>query len=95
MSIYNSIYVQNAYNIKPKYIRFLPLLNEPTITAGQPVAWAKFVIPVTLAISSKLCRGDVTSTPNAPVFEDLDLVNYNIDKLSKAIKDKYIPTTII
>jgi len=95
VSIYNSIYIQNAYNIKSKYIRFLPLLNEPIITVGQPVAWAKFVIPVTLAIFSKFCRGDVTSTLNALVFEDLDLVNYNMDKLFKAIKDKYIPTTII
>src|SRR6266567_4446219 len=95
VSIYNSIYVQNAYDIKPKCIRFLPPLNEPTIIVGQPVAWAKFVILVILAISSKLHRGNVISTPNAPVFKGLDLVNHNIDKLSKAIKDKYIPTTII
>ena len=59
------------------------------------MAWAKFVILVILAISSKLRRGDVISTLNAPVFEGLDLVNYNIDKLFKAIKDKYIPITII
>ena len=95
MSIYNFIYVQNAYNIKPKYIKFLSFLNKPIITAGQSMAQAKFVIPVILAISSKLCRSDVTNTPNAPVFEDLDLINYNMDKLSKAIKDKYILITII
>ena len=59
------------------------------------MAWAKFIILITLAISSKLCRGDITNTPNVPVFKDLDLVNYNIDKLFKAIKDKYIPTAII
>ena len=59
------------------------------------MAWAKFVILVTLAISFKLCRGDIINTPSTPVFKDLDLVNYNIDKLSKAIKDKYIPITII
>ena len=59
------------------------------------MAWAKFVILVTLAISSKLCRGDVISTPSTPVFEDLDLVNCNIDKLFKAIKDKYIFMAII
>ena len=95
VSIYNFIYIQNAYDIKPKYIRFLPLLNKPIITAGHPVAWAKFIISVTLAISFKICRSDITSTLNAPVFEDLDLLNYNMDKFSKAIKDKYIPTTII
>ena len=91
VSIYNSIYVQNAYDIKPKCIRFPPPLNKPTITAGQPVAWAKFIILVTLAIFFKLRRGDVTNTLSTPVFKDLDLVNYNMDK----IKDKYIPTTII
>ena len=95
MSIYNSIYVQNAYNIKPKCIRFLLPLNEPIITAGQLVAWAKFIILVILAIFFKLCRGDIISTLNALVFKGLDLVNYNMDKLFKAIKDKYIPITII
>jgi len=59
------------------------------------MAWVKFIILVTLAISSKLCRGNIINTLNILVFEDLDLVNYNIDKLFKAIKDKYLPTTII
>ena len=59
------------------------------------MAWAKFVILVILAIFFKLCRGDIISTLNVLVFEGLDLVNYNINKLSKAIKDKYIPITII
>ena len=59
------------------------------------MAWVKFIILVTLVISSKLYRGDVINTPSVPVFKDLDSVNYNIDKLFKAIKDKYIPTTII
>ena len=95
MLIYNSIYVQNAYDIKLKCIRFLLPLNEPTIIAGQLVAWAKFVILVILAISSKLYKGDIISTLNVLVFKGLDLVNYNIDKLFKAIKDKYIPIIII
>ena len=59
------------------------------------MAWAKFVILVTLAISSKPCRGNIINTPNTLVFKDLDLVNCNIDKLFKAIKDKYIPIAII
>ena len=59
------------------------------------MAQAKFIILKILVISFKLYRGDITSTPSVPVFEDLDLVNYNIDKLFKAIKDKYIPTAII
>ena len=59
------------------------------------MAWAKFVILITLAISSKLCRGDIISTLSALVFEDLDLVNYNTDKLFKTIKDKYILIAII
>ena len=59
------------------------------------MAWAKFVILITLAISFKLYRGDIINTPSVPVFEDLDSVNYNIDKLSKAIKNKYIPMIII
>ena len=59
------------------------------------MAWAKSVILITLAISSKLYRGDIISTPSILVFEDLDLVNYNIDKFFKAIKDKYILTAII
>ena len=46
-------------------------------------------------MSFKLCRGDITSTLSILVFKDLDLVNYNIDKLSKAIKNKYILTVII
>ena len=87
--------MQNAYNIKQKRIRFLPPLNKPTIIAGQPVAQDKFIILKILAIFFKLYRGDVTSTLSILVFKDLDLVNYNIDKLSKAIKDKYTPTAII
>ena len=59
------------------------------------MAWAKFIILITLAISSKLYRGDIISTLSVPVFKDLDLVNCNIDKLFKVIKDKYIPITII
>ena len=59
------------------------------------MAWAKSVILITLAISSKLYRGDIISTLSVLVFKDLDLVNYNIDKLSKAIKDKYILIAII
>ena len=59
------------------------------------MAQAKFVILITLTISSKLYKGDIISTLNILVFKDLDLVNYNMDKLSKAIKDKYIPTAII
>ena len=59
------------------------------------MAWAKFIILVTLAISFKLYKGNIISTLSVLVFKDLDLVNCNIDKLFKAIKDKYIPTAII
>jgi len=59
------------------------------------VAWVKFIILVTLVISFKLCKGNIINTLNAPVFKDPNSVNYNIDKLSKAIKDKYLPITII
>ena len=59
------------------------------------MAWAKFIILVTLTISSKFYRGDIINTPSVLVFKDLDLVNCNIDKLFKAIKDKYIFTAII
>ena len=59
------------------------------------MAWAKFIILITLTISFKLYRSNIIYTLSVLVFKDLDSVNYNIDKLSKAIKDKYIPTTII
>ena len=59
------------------------------------MAQAKFIILITLTISSKLYRSDIINTLSILVFKDLDLVNYNIDKPPKAIKDKYIPTTII
>ena len=54
------------------------------------MAWAKFVILVTLAISSKPCRGNIINTISVLIFKDPDLVNYNIDRLSKAIKNKYL-----
>ena len=59
------------------------------------MAWAKFIILIILAISSKLYRGDIINTLSILVFKNLDLVNCNINKLFKAIKDKYIPIAII
>ena len=59
------------------------------------MVWAKFVILVTLVIFFKLCRGDFINTLSVLVFNNLDLVNCIIDKLFKAIKDKYIPIAII
>ena len=38
-------------------------------------------------MSSKLYRGNIINTISILVFKDLDLVNYNIDRLSKATKD--------
>jgi len=38
-------------------------------------------------MSSKLYRGNIINTASVPVFKDPDLVNYNIDRLFKAIKD--------
>jgi len=46
-------------------------------------------------MSSKLYKSDIISALSAPVFKNLDLMNYNIDKLSKAIKNKYLPIIII
>ena len=59
------------------------------------MAQVKFIILVTLVIFFKFRKGNITNTLSTPVFEDPDLVNYNIDKLFKAIKDKYLPITII
>ena len=59
------------------------------------MAWVKFVILIILVISFKLCKGNFINTPSVLVFNNLDLANCNIDKLFKAIKNKYIPTAII
>jgi len=59
------------------------------------MAWVKFIILVILPMSFKLCKNDIISALSAPVFKDLDLMNYNIDKLFKAIENKYLFITII
>ena len=46
-------------------------------------------------MSFKLYKNNIINAPNALVFKDLDLINYNINKFSKAIKNKYLPITII
>jgi len=59
------------------------------------MAYVKFIILVILPISFKLYKSDIISALNVLVFKDLDLVNYNINKLFKAIKNKYLLITII
>jgi len=46
-------------------------------------------------MSFKLYKSNITNALSTLVFKDLDLVNYNINKLSYAIKDKYLSITII
>ena len=59
------------------------------------MAWVKFIILVILFIIFKLYKGNIINALNAPVFKNLDLINYNINKLFKVIKNKYLPITII
>ena len=46
-------------------------------------------------MSFKLYKDNIINTLSTLVFKNLDLVNYNIDKLSKAIKNKYLFIIII
>jgi len=43
----------------------------------------------------KLYKSDIINALNTLVFKDLDLINYNINKLFKTIKNKYLPIIII
>ena len=43
----------------------------------------------------KFYKGNIINTLSALVFEDLDLVNYNINEFFKAIKNKYLLIIII
>jgi len=46
-------------------------------------------------MSFKLYKSDIISALSAPVFEDLDLINYNKNEFFKAIKNKYLFIIII
>ena len=46
-------------------------------------------------MSFKLYKSDIINVLNILVFKDLNLVNYNINKLSKAIKNKYLFIIIV